>query len=169
MEARAIADLLIKSQEEIPDTERNALITSLIVAYARPFTWAQVSAKKRIIPMGDFYIPKEYKALHENHLNMRNQVFGHKDVTRPVHMGAPLNQVRITITGREVLIHTTVVTRYRKDKLEDTAKLLSIMIGVIESRIDEFILKHAEAFPAKNGEYALNVEEPTKTWVFKNK
>lgn len=58
---------------------QSAYITSLVVAYARPFT---ASRSKPIFRLRDLGYSDTERALHEKLLDLRNQIYAHSDVGR---------------------------------------------------------------------------------------
>src|ERR1700733_1336608 len=77
VEAREAAKLLA-ANPRLPDEMKRSIVYQVVIAYARPFTKSQVTDSKRIVPLEDELVPAEFRALHEEYIQMRNCVFGHK-------------------------------------------------------------------------------------------
>ena len=56
-----------------------ALVYAAVVAYCRPFTKSQVKTDERVVPLGGVLPPSHLANAHNNLINLRNKVIGHKD------------------------------------------------------------------------------------------
>ena|ERR1039457_3567328 len=165
IESRQTARLLLKIQEDIILGHRTALLTALVVTYARPFTKAQITKETRIIPMHDMPVPSEHSNIHQKFLELRNQVFGHKDATGPDTGDGKLNRVLFIIKNGHLELHTVKADSIDQASLKEIELLTGKLITNLDSKIADFMAKYP--FPNGNGHYALNLDVPSEPWISK--
>lgn len=166
IEARATAQILLQEQPSLDHYHRVALLTALVVAYARPFSCAQIDRTHRVIPMSGIAVPDMHKDLHKTHLEMRHQVFGHKDATGPVLDSGVLNEVHFVRNGDYVDVHTVVAASYEETHLRATCDLIDDLVATLDSRINVLVESHPLPI-AGDGVYRLNLDESKKPWIEK--
>lgn len=167
IEAQSTAQLLLQMQSRLPQDHRTALLTALIVTYARPFTVAQVAPKRKLIPMHDIPIPAEHITLHTDHMEMRHQVFGHKDATGPDTGSGLLNQVRFVLQGGYLNLHTVRPGHIDPQRLQETETLTQKLIVLLDDRINTFMESHPFPISGNEGVYILNLDDESKPWILK--
>lgn len=165
-EAKATAEMLIDRQDRVTLDERIALLTALVVMYARPFTKAQVTPTTRLVPLHDAPIPAEHTELHHTFLEMRDKVFGHKDATGPQMDTGVLNEVHLLVKDGHVDVHTVMPGYYDKAKLAETIMLCDKLIDVAEERIAAF-MEETPLPISGDGLYVLNIHDAGKAWLMK--
>lgn len=166
LEARAAAQFLLRDQHGLEHYYRVALLTALVIAYARPFSCAQIDRTRRVIPMADVPVPDRYKDLHETLLEMRHQVFGHKDATRPVLESGVLNEVHFVRKGDYVDVHTVLPGSYEEADLRATCQLIDDLVAKLDAKINTLVESHPLPI-AGEGVYRLNLDESKKPWIEK--
>src|SRR5665213_1732262 len=86
--------------------ELRALVTAVVVAYARPFTKSQVTPSERMIPLNGVAPPSELLSTHYEILDFRNKVIGHIDaLPAGGHSGTP-NKVLVRRDATGFDLHT---------------------------------------------------------------
>lgn len=154
-------------QPDLTQDHRTALLTALIVTYARPFTVAQVAPKRKLIPMHDIPVPAEHKSLHDDHMEMRHQVFGHKDATGPDTGSGLLNQVRFVLGDGYLNLHTVRAGFYEPRRLQETETLANELVALLDDKINDFMESYPLPISEKEGVFVLNLDDPTKPWIVK--
>lgn len=167
LQAKGIADVLLTVQSDLSHDHRIGLLTGLVVTYARPFTIAQVTRTKRIVPMHDVEIPAAHRELHESFMEMRHQVFGHKDATEPVTDDGVVNQIQFVFNEGHMDLHTVTPGYYDPEKLIETKALCDSLVSVLDVKLNHLMELHPMPISEPQGTYVLNIDDPARPWVVK--
>lgn len=166
IESKEIAQLLLTLQPQLTSAHRLALITALVVSYARPFTSSIIEHSRRLIPMKGIPLPPEHETLHLLYLSMRHQVVGHKDATAPSKTGI-LNHVRFSVHGGNLDMSTRTIASIPRELLTETPILCEKLIKVIEGRLNAILRKYSPISAEDNSVYYLNIADMSKPWIIK--
>lgn len=165
-ETISYCDLLLEEQDRLCQSHRKALITALVVTYARPFTAAQVTKDMRIIPVGGSIIPAEYIRLHREYIEMRNSFLAHKDATKPEIPSGNLNHVRIVVDNRQqVRLQTIQPDKMEPKRLMSTKELCLILVQKLKVLIKDFIQTEIDPLHLDMGTYVLQLETAEGEWL----
>lgn len=164
-QAQDIGDVLLAIQPHISVAHRLGLLTGLVVTYARPFSCAQLTKERRIIPMHDIEIPSQHRELHESFMEMRHQVFGHKDATGPSVDDGVLNQVLFVIKGGYLRPCTVTPASYDHEKIEEMKLLCGQLLSVLDDKLNDLMERYPMPISAQDGTYSLNIHDPGRPWV----
>lgn len=163
IEARQTARLLLQMQDAFTQDHCTALLTALVVTYARPFTKAQITKGPRISPMHDIPVPSEHSNIHQTFWEMRNKVFGHKDATEPVIGDGMLNRVLLIIKNGQLRLHTVGPACLDPERLKEIELLTCKLITSLDAKIADFQEKYP--FPDGDGQYVLNLDDSSNPWI----
>lgn len=156
---------LLAVGDAVSEVIKKALLTSLVISYARPFTKAQVTKSKRITPLDSTLVPPPYQRLHNEYMAMRNCVFGHKDATVGPEFG-PVNKVIVHATDKFMDIHTVSPFDVNKSTLQETISLCHELIEISAQHVERFVIAYLskEHFPAA-GLYEIDIEANSGNWL----
>ena len=161
LEAREAAKILL-SHPELPDELKEALVYKVVVGYARPFTKSQVTESKRIVPLSSDIVPAEFRALHMEHLEMRDRTIGHKDaIAFPT---APLNRVIVRVDDKGFELHTVKLYTILDSGLQQTIRLCDHLIDHCVSKLQGCC---GCIVGAPKGTYVLSLDADPKEWLLK--
>jgi hypothetical protein len=153
--------------DKFPDEIKKALLVSIVVSYATPFTKAQVSKNKRIIPLDERLVPQRYKKIHSEFLIMRNRVFGHKDATVGPSFG-PVNKVIIHVAPTFLDVHTASPFELTKSALQETIQLCRELITIADQHVSKFVTMHFNGGKIPElGIYEIDIEAASENWLVK--
>lgn len=165
LQAKGIADILLTIQPTISINHRVGLLTGLVVTYARPFTFAQITKKQRIIPMYDVEIPEEHRDLHETFMEMRNTIFGHKDATGPTIGNGVMNQIQFVVKEGFLDLHTVTPGYYDHGKLKQATTLCDRLVAFLEMRLNGLMERCPFPTIKQDGAFVMNIDDPNRPWV----
>ena len=161
IEARETAILML-ANPKLPVALQQACTYQIVVAYARPFTKCQVTDSKRMALLHDDLVPRAFRAIHSQHLELRDQAIGHKDAG--AYPGTPLNRVIVSVDKDGVECKTVSPYTILPLVLQQTVELCNVLIAFCESKAKS----HDNHFMnLKEGTYVLNLEPPPAAWLVK--
>jgi hypothetical protein len=161
IEAREAAKLLI-AHPEFSDEIKQAIVYQIAIAYARPFTKSQVTDSKRIVPLAGDLVPAEFRQLHDEYLQMRDQTIGHKDAV--AFPSAPLNKVFVSVDDIGFELHTVSPFTMLDTGLQKTISLCDRLVKCCVSKLRD----HCHHFAGvRKGIYVLSIEENPAEWLLK--
>jgi hypothetical protein len=161
IEAREAAKLLI-AHPEFSDEIKQAIVYQIAIAYARPFTKSQVTDSKRIVPLAGDLVPAEFRQLHDEYLQMRDQTIGHKDAV--AFPSAPLNKVIVSVDDTGFELHTVSPFTMLDTGLQKTISLCDRLVECCVSKLQDYC--HHFAGVGK-GIYVLSIEKNPAEWLLK--
>lgn len=164
-ETIATASLLLKITRQITLEHRTALVTSLAVTYARPFTKSQVTKTARVQPLHDVPIPPEHAELHKTFMEMRDSVFGHKDATNPLTEHGALNHLLLDFSSSGMQPQPLIVVGLDQPQLDETLQLCAKLIARVDKQIRSWVAIHAKLLTGIRGTYMLNLQDDSDTWL----
>jgi hypothetical protein len=167
IEATTYCKILLENWNQIENAIKQALLTSLVISYARPFTKAQVTKSKRIVPSDESLVPQCHQQLHNEYMTMRNRVFGHKDATVESSFG-PVNKIIIHVTPSFLDLRTASMGDIKIQALQQTIELCQKLIAITDQEANKFILANfsGENFPTI-GLYEIDLEANFGNWLVK--
>jgi hypothetical protein len=161
IEAREAAKLLIK-HPEFPDEIKQAIVCQIVIAYARSFTKSRVTDSKRITPLASDVVPAEFRQLHDEYIQMRDQTIGHKDAV--AFPSAPLNKVIVCRDDAGFELHTVSPFTMFDTGLQQTITLCDRLIEHCMSKVQAYCQYF---IGVGKGIYVLSVEENPTKWLVK--
>jgi hypothetical protein len=164
-EAKATFEILI-SDKDLGRDIRRGLLYAAIVCYARPFTAWQVTPSKRVVPLKDApAVPDDLRITHNDYLELRNKVVGHKDATPgPGRDGHP-NVVLLDIDDKGFNLHT-IEFDVSDSVLRELISLATLFITHCEAKLIPLMDKikpELKALPV--GTYLVTPAEPPEPWI----
>jgi hypothetical protein len=161
IEAREAAKFLIQ-HKGLPDEVQQAFVYQVVVAYARPFTKSQVTESRRIVPLTRDAVLPEFWDLHDEHLQMRDRVIGHKDAT--AFPSAPLNRVIVRVDDTGFELHTVSPYTIFETGLQQTVILCDHLIEYCMSKAKDY---GSHFVGIGKGVYVLSIEADPVEWLLK--
>jgi hypothetical protein len=163
------ADSAIDALSSLPagsDTVAQALMCSIVVAYARPFTKSQITKSIRTIPLKGIRPPRELAATHCLLLELRNKVFGHKDAIPSKGHAKAANIVLIRRVPSDFHLHASIVAEISPALLTQVRDLCAFFVAHCVSRLTPFITQYKpEIMQQPEGWHELVVCEPPDQWL----
>ncbi len=149
------ADRAIDALRVLPPnsaTLAQALMCSIVVAYARPFTKSQITKDTRVIPLNGIDPPSMLASTHCMLLKLRDKVFG--------------NIVLIKRVPSDFHFHSAIVADIAPSLLTEIKELCSFFVAHCISRLAPFIARYrADIMQRPEGFYELVVCEPPADWL----
>jgi hypothetical protein len=143
-----------------------ALICAAVVAYARPFSRFRLTATEKVAPLRGIAPPKQLSEKHQDAIDLRNKLIGHKDATPASrHTNTP-NVVLIHNQRTQFEVHTT-----RIDSMDESFRLaLKELCAFFVAHCETVMKPITKAwFPEINKErlglYELIISEPPNEWI----
>jgi hypothetical protein len=144
-----------------------ALIDAAIVAYARPFTGCLLPPKrKKVVPLKNVLPPQHLAQFHENALNLRDTVIGHKDATPAKGYTATLNIVLVGIYPDNFSLNSTTTAEMLPALKSALPDLCGYFVKHCERNLSRLKKIHlSELMQNPPGEYELVISEPPADWL----
>ena len=161
------ADQWILELEHI-DTNSSAyraLITAIVVAYARPFTQSQVSSSERAVPLRDVSPPTNLSDTHRDLLNLRNKVIGHADALPAVGHTETPNKVLIVRDKTGFNLHTVLTADMTSEEKQNVRALCRHFIAHCDAQLDDLVRRYGAELPTTPGTYEVLIVEPPAEWI----
>jgi hypothetical protein len=147
-----------------------ALTCATVVAYARPFTKSQITAKERVIPLREVKPPPRLFDTHGIILKLRDKVMGHKDATAAAGDSSTPNRILIQKNAKGFSVSTVVVEDLPADVRSEAKLLCSHFIAHCEAAIDSILTAHrAEIMNRPDGLYEILVIDGPQEWITAHK
>jgi len=159
LEAREAAKLLL-SNPHFPDDLKQAIVCQIVIAYARPFTKSQVTESKRLVSIDSDVVPIKFRALHQEHLEMRDRGIGHKDAI--AFPASPMNRVIVRRDETGFDLHTTSHYTMFESGLKQTIELCNILIEHCVKQLTPYCSCFVNV---PIGTYILSLESNPKEWL----
>ena len=143
-----------------------ALVYAAAVAYSRPFTKSQVTPDKRVIPLDGVSPPSHLVIAHENLLDLRDKVIGHKDaVPTKGYSGTP-NMILLDRIGSRFELNTTRLGEMAAEQRKAAEELCSYFVRHCEAKLRPLTQKYyPELIRYPEGVYELLISEPPNEWI----
>src|ERR1022692_1888146 len=157
------ADSVINALRSLPpgsETLAQALMCSIVIAYARPFTKSQITKSIRTVPLKGIRPPRELASTHCLVLKLRNKVFGHKDAVPDKEDSKAANIVLIRRVPSGFHFHAAIVADISPSLLTEIKELCTFFVAPFIARYRADIMQRPEGF------YELVVCAPTPEWLF---
>jgi hypothetical protein len=142
------------------------LISAAVVAYARPFSACRVTSTEKVVPLRGVKPPDDLAENHQDAIDLRNKLIGHKDaVPAERHTTSP-NIVLIHKLPTYFEVHTTTI-----DSMDQSAQLALKKLCVFFKQHCESIISpitkryFAEVMKNPDGIYELIISEPPSDWI----
>ena len=137
---------------------REALTGAIVVYYGRPFKWHAGKPGRDAVRLGDEFVPKPWRVLHHDLMQMRDQVFAHVDAGVPFDEH-DLNEVRVSVKRGEAT--TTARLLYlRSEVLENIRQLIRELCQKAEYR-SERLFRQLAPRRLGDGEYLADISTKT--------
>jgi len=169
MEADQWLDAMKHSTDQ-KSVESHALTCAVVVAYARPFTKAQISHSNRVIPLKDVQPPSHLRTTHDMVLKLRNTVMGHKEATLVDADSTKVNTILIRKDASGFDLHTKTAERIQPEIQKEIKSLCAYFMRHCIEKITPIINRcrnEINCLPV--GEYELLITEPPDEWLRDNK
>ena len=157
----------VDEMETVQDPSHiQALVYATVVAYARPFTQSQVTPDQRVVPLAGVLPPSHLATTHNDILNLRNKVIGHKDaLPAKGHPDTP-NMILLHRVGSSFELYTTRVLDMEPEQRKAVKELCSHFITHCEAKLRPLTRRYyAEVMRHQPGVYELLVSEPPNDWI----
>ena len=156
----------LRSDHALAPDMKKAVVSHIVISYARPFTKSQFTASRREVPLQESCVPSEKKAIHDTLLEMRNRALGHKDAT--AFSDTALNRVLVRAHDGYIDLHTVFPGDIEQAVLSQTIELCRILIAHCEKAVDPFVRAHLlGANRPVDGSYLVSTEETPPIWLAK--
>lgn len=146
--------------------ELHALINAAFAAYARPFSQCKVPPGRRVVPLENVSPPPRLAEFHQDALNARHTMVGHKDATPAEGYTATPNVALVEITSRNFALNTTKFGEMEAPMKEALKKLCGYFVTHCEQQLR--LWKEAyrsEVMKIRPGVYELVISEPPSDWI----
>jgi hypothetical protein len=142
---------------------RSALFTSVVVSYCRMFGSVDIGNGRKW-KLGDKYVPKSHRDMHETLLALRNRVIGHKDASEVDDLGNLLSRVILHSDGRNLAIHVILPNNIEPVFLDSADAPCAKVLENVFSDIQMFIGRYVGTKLAA-GNYELQLGEAADPWL----
>jgi hypothetical protein len=153
---------------DLKSLQMRAFVCATTVAYARPFTPSQITAKERVVPLKGVQPPKQLRATHENVLKFRDKVMGHKDaIAAKGDLKSP-NSICIRRDADGFNLHTIIFEGMELETRKEVKSLCDYFVLHCDALIQPILTRCGpEIMRHPIGEYELLVTEPPNDWIKK--
>jgi hypothetical protein len=136
-----------------------ALVVGIYTVYGRPFTQSIGAGK-----LDDSIVPKEHRALHQQLLKHRHQVYAHSDATGAPAAFGNINQVRFFVRSKDIL---PGVIRWRSDPavLKEIVVLCQALKKKTKYWIDKIQDKHFPHLNVPIGQYVIDLDATSQKFL----
>jgi hypothetical protein len=141
---------------------QEAVVSLIVMAYARPFTESRTTASERLIPLNKKAVPPAFGDLHAELLHMRNWAIGHKDAT--AFPSTLLNRVVVHVGDSGIELRTTSPINITDSALRRTLELCGHPITHCEAEVRKYISYFSGVC---KGVYYLSLEQSPSEWLEK--
>jgi hypothetical protein len=143
-----------------------ALVYAAVVAYGRPFTQSQVTREQRAVPLAGVSPPPHLATTHNDLLNLRNKVIGHKDAMPAEGHSDTSNMILLRRLEGSFELYTTTVLEMEPEQRKAVKELCAYFIGHCETKLRPLTRRYySEVMRLEPGVYELLVSEPPSQWV----
>jgi hypothetical protein len=143
-----------------------ALICAAVVAYARPFSRFRVTPTEEVAPLRGIAPPQHLVENHQDAIDLRNKMIGHKDATPAKRHATTPNMVLIHLTPTHFDLHTTMI-----GGMDEPVRLALKELCLFFVRHCETVMKpltkalFPEISKRQPGTYELVISEPPAEWL----
>jgi hypothetical protein len=146
--------------------ELRALIDAAVVAYARPFSKCQVTRERRLVPLKDVPPPPRLADFHQDALDLRNTMIGHKDATPSQRYTATPNVVLVQINSKHFALNTAMIGEMESPMKNALKDLCAYFVKHCDEKLSRWAKAHrSEVMKNPLGEYELVISEPPADWI----
>ena len=162
------ADELLNAMETArpKSIELRAIISAAVIAYARPFTKFRVTREERLAPLEGIPPPTHLARFHQDALDIRNKMIGHKDATPAQRHTTTPNVVLVHITSRTFELHTTAIEEMGAETRNALKELCAYFVAHCEKNLRPLTTAHfSEVMRHAPGVYQMVISEPPDDWI----
>ncbi len=156
-DAKRWAETLLKDESNMDAGTRAAFVQAIVISYARPFTKSQVTKSRRIIPMDDIQPLSKLESVHRDILDLRDQLFGHKDGTEKDSSGLELNRVILSFDCNGFDLYTRVPHNIEEKQLRSIIELCTHFIEEAQIRLSPLRCLLSSPERPRQGAYSLQI------------
>jgi hypothetical protein len=146
--------------------ELRAMIDAAVVAYARPFNKFQVTRERRVAPLADIPPPTHLAEFHQDALDLRDKMIGHKDATPARRHTTTPNVVLVHINSKGFNLHTTIIGEMETPMRNALKELCDYFVGHCEKNLRPLTRGYfSEVMRHPPGVYEMVISEPPDDWL----
>jgi hypothetical protein len=144
-----------------------ALVDAAVVAYARPFTTCFLSPKRKVVPLAGVPPPQHLAEFHDNALNLRDKMIGHKDATPAKGYTASPNIVVVRIyPDDDFSLNATMLGGMYPAMKSGLGQLCAYFVQYCEANLSRLNKVYgSEVMKHQPGQYELVISEPPAEWL----
>jgi hypothetical protein len=157
----------LDEMETAQDASHNeALVYAAVVAYCRPFTKSQVTPTERAIPLAGLLPPPHLAAVHENLLNLRDKVIGHKDAVPTKGYSSTANMILLHRIGSSFELNTTRLGETLPEQRKAAKGLCTYFLKHCAAKLRPLTRKYRHVVARyPQGTYELLISQPPNEWI----
>jgi hypothetical protein len=162
------ANALLKAMEiaKPESIELRAIIDAAVIAYARPFNKFQVTRERRVAPLADISPPTHLAEFHQDALDLRNKLIGHKDATPAQRHTTTPNVVLVHINSKGFNLHTTIIGEMETPMRNALKELCAYFVKHCEKNLRPLTKGYfSEVMKHSPGVYEFVISEPPADWI----
>ena len=151
-----------------PETvEMQALIEATFIAYNRPFKKCQIAPGRYIAPLKQIPPPPRLAEFHEDALEARDRMIGHKDATASKRYTATPNIVTVTIVSGNFDIGTFGRFAEMESPMRNALReLCDYFVDHCEQEVSLWKKAYGcDVMEKGQGKYELVISEPPAEWL----
>jgi hypothetical protein len=146
--------------------ELRAMIDAAVVAYARPFSKFQVTRERRVAPLAEIPPPTHLAEYHQDALDLRNKLIGHKDATPARRHTTTPNVVLVHIDSEAFNLHTTIISEMEAPMRNALKELCAYFVAHCEENLRPLTRGYfSEVMRHPPGVYEIVISEPPADWI----
>lgn len=162
----AVAFLKAMDAVKPASVELRALIDAAFVTYARPFSKCQVPRGRRIVPLKDVPPPPHLGEFHQDALDARNTMVGHKDATPSQRYTATPNVVLVEINSENFTLNTAMFGEMEAPMKNALKELCGYFVKHCEQHLSLWKKAYgSEVIKKPPGVYELVISDPPADWM----
>jgi hypothetical protein len=161
-------DEFLKALETVAprSVQHRALIDAAVAAYGRPFTQCRVARRRTVVPLKGIPPPPHLAEFHQDALNMRNTMIGHKDATPAQGYTATPNVVLVHINSKEFRLYTTTIGEMELPMRSALKELCAYFLKHCAEKLRSLTKAYySEVMKNQPGKYELVISEPPADWI----
>ena len=146
--------------------QSRAIIDAAVVSYARPFTKFQLTRELRVVPLANVPPPTHLAEFHQDALDLRNKMIGHKDATPAPRHGTTPNIVLVQIDSEGFDVHTIIISEMESTTRNALKELCAYYINHCEENLRPLTRGYfSEVMNHSPGKYELVMSKPPDDWI----
>jgi hypothetical protein len=146
--------------------EVRAMIDAAVVAYARPFNKFQVTRERRVAPLAEIPPPTHLAEFHQDALDLRNKLIGHKDATPARRHTTTPNVALVHIDSEGFNLHTTIISEMEAPMRNALKELCAYFVKHCEKNLRPLTRGYfSEVMKHPPGRYELVISKPPADWI----